>query len=111
MRFIIILFLSLPLYAFSASIDCLNKAKLTAVIYERAWIKKNESANAEEIKSVRVAKDDDGKDSTWSEHNPSADRFGIFVESKKTEDNTHWEFLMNPKTCAEVIKAERKTAP
>ena len=111
MKALITLFILFPIVAFGGSSDCLTKAKVSSVARERQWIKKNELASAEEIKSVVVARNDDGKDSTWLEHTPKDDMYGIFVESKKTDDNTHWEILMNARTCSEIGSANRKNAP
>ena len=110
MKSLIILFALLPTVAIAGSLDCLTKAKVSSIADEREWITKNESASAEDVKSVTVARGEDGKESTWLEHTPKGDKYGIFVESRKTEDNTHWEILLNPKTCFQIGKAERKNA-
>ena len=111
MRFLLISLVALPLAVFGKTDPCLKTAKEKSVGYERQWIKKNEGATVEDLLSVAVAKGEDGAESTWSEMTPRGAKYGIFVESEKTEDNTHWEVVLNPKTCKEVGRAVRKNAP
>ena len=83
---------------------CLEKATETAVRYERQWIQKNEQTTpTEEVRSV--------DDSHWSKKVQRGIKFGIFVESSKTQDNTHWEITLDPVTCKEMAKPKRKSAP
>ena len=111
MRFIHFLVPLCPLFGIVSHADCLKVAKEKSVEYERNWIEKNESASASEIKSVVVAKGDDGKDSTWTEKTPRGIMYGVFIESQKTEDNTHWEILLESPNCREIGKGSRKNAP